>query len=179
MNRRLEGVHKPVRGERRCQTGHHQAIKPIPLRSAVPGGFDRDDFVIDHSARTATCPGGHTVAITAKGNASFGALCRTCPLRDRCTTRADGRTLRIRAQDDELVAARHAWHAGHFTDDYRRWRPMVERSIAWLVADNHRRVRYRGVPKNQLGLSLRIAALNLRRLVNLGLNHNGNAWALA
>jgi len=76
-------------------------------------------------------------------------------------------------------AARHAWHAGHFTDDYRRWRPMVERSIAWLVADNHRRVRYRGVPKNQLGLSLRIAALNLRRLVNLGLNHNGNAWALA
>jgi len=54
---------------------------------------------------------------------------------------------------------------------------MVERSIAWLVADNHRRVRYRGVHKNQLGLSLRVAALNLRRLVNLGLHHNGS-WAL-
>jgi IS5 family transposase len=159
--------------------GHHQAIKPIPLRSAVPGGFDRDDFVIDHAACTATCPGGHTVAITAKGNATFGGLCRECPLRDRCTTSADGRTLRIRPHDDELVAARHAWQAGDFTDDYRRWRPMVERSIAWLVADNHRRVRYRGVPKNQLGLSLRIAALNLRRLVNLGLNHNGSAWGLA
>ena len=64
-------------------------------------------------------------------------------------------------------------------EEYRRWRPMVERSIAWLVADNHRRVRYRGVPKNQLGLSLRIAALNLRRLVNLGLDHNGSAWGLA
>ena len=47
---------------------------------------------------------------------------------------------------------------------------MVERSIAWLVADNNRRVRFRGVEKNQLGLSLRIAAINLRRLVNLGLD---------
>ena len=54
---------------------------------------------------------------------------------------------------------------------------MVERSIAWLVADNHRRVRFRGVERNQLGLSLRIAALNLRRLLNLGLGHDGD-WVL-
>jgi IS5 family transposase len=157
--------------------GHHQAIKPIPLRAAVPGGFTRDDFVVDHTARTATCPGGHTVAITAKGTATFGARCRSCPLKGRCTTRTKGKTLKIRHHDDELVEARRAWHAGDFADDYRRWRPMVERSIAWLVANNHRRVRYRGVRKNQLGLSLRVAALNLRRLVNLGLDHNG-AWDL-
>jgi IS5 family transposase len=157
--------------------GHDQAIKPMPLRSAVPGGFTRDDFLIDHTACRATCPGGHTVAITAKGLATFGVLCRGCPLKARCTTRDDGRQLRIAEHDDELVAARRAWHAGDFTDDYRRWRPMVERSIAWLVADNHRRVRYRGVRKNRLWLSLRIAALNLRRLVNLGLHHDGS-WAL-
>ena len=54
---------------------------------------------------------------------------------------------------------------------------MVERSIAWLVADNHRRVRFRGVERNQLGLSLRIAAINLRRLVNLGLDLDGE-WML-
>ena len=35
---------------------------------------------------------------------------------------------------------------------------MVERSIAWLVAKGHRRVRYRGLARNQLGLSLRVAA---------------------
>jgi hypothetical protein len=40
-----------------------------------------------------------------------------------------------------------------------RWRPMVERSMAWLVAIGHRRVRYRGVARNQLGLSLRVAAV--------------------
>jgi len=118
------------------------------------------------------------VTITAKGNATFGVLCRDCPLRERCTTSRDGRTLRLSEHDDELVEAHRAWQAGDFTDDYRRWRPMVERSIAWLVADNHRRVRYRGVRKNQLGLSLRIAALNLRRLVNLGLHHDGGTWTL-
>ena len=54
---------------------------------------------------------------------------------------------------------------------------MVERSIAWLVANGHRRVRFRGVERNQLGLSLRIAAINLRRLVNLGLVNDGG-WRL-
>ena len=56
---------------------------------------------------------------------------------------------------------------------------MVERSIAWLVARGHRRVRYRGIERNQLGLAHRVAALNLRRLVNLGLDHNGHRWTLA
>ncbi len=54
---------------------------------------------------------------------------------------------------------------------------MVERSIAWLVTDNHRRVRFRGVERNQLGLWLRVAAINLRRLVNLGLDHQGE-WQI-
>ncbi len=168
-------------GDTRCAlraAGHDQAIKPIPLRPAVPGGFTRDDFLIDHAAGTATCPSGHTVAITAHGHAAFGTRCRTCPLRDRCTTNKQGRTLELHPHDDELAEARRAWRAGDFAADYRRWRPMVERSIAWLVADNHRRVRYRGVAKNQVGLSMRIAALNLRRLVNLGLYRHDGTWTL-
>jgi IS5 family transposase len=158
---------------------HHQAIKAIPLRPAVPGGFDRDDFIIDHAARTARCPAGHTVAITTSGNATFQRRCNGgCPLRDRCTTAKKGRTLRIREHDAELVEARRAWRDGDFTGDYRRWRPMVERSIAWLVARGHRRVRYRTVERNQLGLSLRIAAINLRRLLSLGLTRGPTGWAL-
>jgi IS5 family transposase len=155
---------------------HRQAIKPIPLRRAVPDGFDRDDFAIDHAARTATCPAGYTVPIAAKGAATFGVRCRDCPLRSRCTTSIRGRILRIRAHDAELVEARHAWRNGDFDADYRRWRPMVERSIAWLVAHQHRRVRYRGIERNQLGLTMRVAAINLRRLVNLGLTRDGPQW---
>jgi hypothetical protein len=56
---------------------------------------------------------------------------------------------------------------------------MVERSIAWLVADGHRRVRYRGLARNQLGLSLRVAAINLRRLLRLGLTRTDAGWTLA
>ena len=64
----------------------------------------------------------------------------------------------------------HQRREGEFAEDYRTWGPMVERSIAWLVASGHRRVRYRGIERNQLGLSLRVAGLNLRRLINLGLS---------
>ena len=159
--------------------GHEQAIKPNPLRRAVPGGFDRDDFIVDHDARTATCPNSVTVTITANGAATFGARCRGCPLRERCTTAKDGRTLRIREHDEELVEARRAWRDGDFAADYHRWRPMVERSIAWLVTRGHRRVHYRGVERNQLGLAHRVAAINLRRLINLGLTRDGQTWRLS
>jgi len=159
------------------QARHHPAIKPYPTQTAVPGGFHRDDFIVDDRAHTATCPAGHTVTITAHRRATFGALCRECPLRSRCTNAKDGRMLRLHPHDEALVESRRAWRDGDFAEDYRRWRPMVERTIAWLVADNHRRVRFRGVERNELGLSLRIAAINLRRLVNLGLIHDGE-WQL-
>jgi IS5 family transposase len=157
--------------------GHRQAIKPIPLRRSIPGGFSRDDFHVDHDAATVTCPAGHTVAITPSNHASFGRRCDGCPLRHRCTTSAQGLTLTLHRHDRELVEARRAWREGDYADDYRRWRPMVERSLAWLVAKGHRRVRFRGVARNQLGLSVRVAAINLRRLVNLGLDYDG-AWVL-
>ncbi len=157
---------------------HTQAIIAIPLaRPKIDGGYTRDDFTVDHKNRTVTCPTGHTVTITPKGIATFGRRCRGCPLRQRCTTSKTGRTLHISNHDDELVAARQAWNDGVFLADYRQYRPMVERSIAWIVTNGHRRVRYRGVETNRTQLALRVAAINLRRLVNLGLNHNGGTWA--
>jgi IS5 family transposase len=158
---------------------HRAAIKAIPLRRPIPGGFDRDDFIIDHRARTATCPTGYRRPITASGAVTFGVICPHCPERDRCTTSKTGRTLTIGEHDAALVEGRRAWADGDFAEDYRHWRPMVERSIAWLVARGHRRVRYRGIERNQLGLAHRVAVLNLRRLVNLGLDHNGRRWTLA
>ena len=55
---------------------------------------------------------------------------------------------------------------------------MVERSIAWLTRD-HRRVPYRGVIKNDAWLHLRVAAIDLRRLLNLGLTGTPGHWALS
>jgi IS5 family transposase len=56
---------------------------------------------------------------------------------------------------------------------------MVERSIAWLTARGNRRLRYRGTVKNNAWLHHRTAALNLRRLLNLGLAHHEGAWVIA
>jgi IS5 family transposase len=154
---------------------HRLAIKPWPTPDT--GRFGRDDFSVDHHARTATCPAGVTVTITTKGHATFGVRCRGCPLMSRCTTRTAGRTLVLSPHDVELVEARRAWRDGDFADDYRRFRPMVERSLAWLVRAG-RRVAYRGLARNRIWLAHRAAAVNLQRLVNLGLtNHNG--WQLA
>jgi IS5 family transposase len=160
------------------RSGHAAAIKPYPGSSGRPGLFGRDDFTVDEVAGTATCPAGQTVTITSGRAAVFGFRCRSCPLLLRCTTSKRGRILRLHHHDALLVESRRAWRDGDFIDDYRRWRPMVERSIAWLVANGHRRVRFRGIERNRLGLSTRVAAINLRRLVNLGLDHQGG-WVLA
>jgi hypothetical protein len=56
---------------------------------------------------------------------------------------------------------------------------MVERSIAWLVAGGNRRLRFRGTTLNDLWLRHRVAALNLRRLLTLGLTRTDGAWRAA
>jgi hypothetical protein len=159
--------------------GHTQTIKPLPLASAVPGGFTVHDFRIDQRAGTVRCPAGATAPITSSGQASFARRCQGCPLRGRCTTAKRGRVLHIHPHEQELRAARRRAVTRSFQHSYRRWRPMVERSIAWLVADGCRRVPYRGIQRNDLWWSARVAAVNLRRLLVLGLARQDDAWVLA
>jgi Transposase DDE domain/Transposase domain (DUF772) len=159
--------------------GHLQTIKPIPLHSAVPGGFTVHDFRIDRSAGMVRCPAGITAPISSSGRVSFARACPFCPLRRRCTTAKDGRTIRLHPHEDELRAARRRAVTRSFQHSYRRWRPMVERSIAWLVADGCRRVPYRGIDRNDGWWSVRVAAVNLRRLLALGLARQDGAWVLA
>jgi hypothetical protein len=159
-------------------TGHTPVIKPWPLRPAVDGGFTLDDFTVDEAAGTATCPNGLTRTITAKRRVTFGAACTGCPLRNRCTTSPRGRKLELHEHDALQREHRQRAAAPAFQDEYRTHRPMVERSIAWLTRGN-RRVPHRGIGPNNAWLQLRIAGLNLRRLLNLGLHENNGTWALA
>jgi hypothetical protein len=171
---------------RRLQAGGRATvIKPPPARPAVPGGFTVDDFTVDDQAGTVTCPAGQVSALgrlQAGGTrqAMFKGLCRGCPLRQRCTTSSKGRVLSVHPQHALLAAARRAAADPAWQGEYRRWRPPVERAIAWLVARGSRRVPYRGITKNNAWLHHRAAALNLRRLINLGLTRTTEGtWALA
>ncbi|KIQ64050.1 transposase [Kitasatospora griseola] len=164
--------------------GHTLVIKPPPLKPAVPGGFTADDFHVDTAKGEVTCPAGQTKALgrpDAKGarTAQFKKLCTHCPLRDRCTRSKTGRAFQVHAHYDRLKAARRQAADSNWQAEYRRWRPPVERAMAWLVAGGNRRVPYRGVLKNNTWLHNRAAALNLRRLINLGLTHTGHTWTLA
>jgi len=161
------------------QAGHTALIKPWPLRPAVDGGFTIDDFTVDEAAATVSCPNRVTRPITATRAVIFGARCRGCPLRARCTTSAKGRTLRLHPHDALQRAHRARATDPQFQAVYRQHRPMVERSISWLVAGGNRRLRFLGTQRNDLWLHHRVAALNLRRLLALGLLRSGGSWTVA
>jgi hypothetical protein len=123
-----------------------------------------------------------TRRITAGRKVIFGAACRSCPLRSRCTTSRTGRKLVLHPHDALLRQARRDWtDRDDLRAAYRRHRPMVERSIAWLIGPKGRcrQLRYRGIAANDLWLHHRIAALNLRRLLNLGLERQPTGWVIA
>jgi Transposase domain (DUF772)/Transposase DDE domain len=161
------------------QAGHTPIIKPWPLRPTVADGFTLDDFTVDEAAGTVTCPNRITRSMTPTRHVIFGAACRGCPLRARCTTSASGRTLRLHPHDALQRAHRARAQDPEFQTIYRQHRPMVERSIAWLVAGGNRRLRFRGTVLNDMWLHHRIAGLNLRRLLALGLTRTEGAWAIA
>lgn len=163
-----------------AEAGHDTVIKPKPLQPAVPGGFTLDDFAIDEQAGTVTCPGGHTRAMSPKRTVTFGRVCMDCPLRSRCTTARDGRSMTIHEHQALLRAARAAARTPEFAQAYPT-RSMVERVIAWTATSRGRRIklRYLGVDKNHAWLRNRCAAINLRTLIGNGLTRRDGVWALA
>jgi hypothetical protein len=160
---------------------HTAVIKPGPLRPAISDGFTIDEFTVDETSGAVTCPNGVTKHITPKRAVVFGAACRDCPLRQRCTASKTGRTLNLHPHHARLRQARQDWRDNqHLREAYRQHRPMVERSIAWLIGPKGhcRKLRYRGVTTGNWWLHTRMAGLNLRRLLNLGLTRHTQAWIL-
>jgi hypothetical protein len=164
------------------EAGHTAVIKPRPLKPAVEGGFTLDDFTADENAGTVTCPAGVIRRISARRTVTFGAACRGCPLRARCTANKTGRVLILHPRDVLLRAARHDWAARPgLREDYKKYRPNVERVISQVASRGGRRLklRYLGTARNNAWLKHRTAALNLRNLIIRGLAPENGAWALA
>ena len=163
--------------------GDTAVIKPKTLKPpAVPGGFTTADFTIDHQAGTVTCPAGLTRAISPSRIARFGAACRSCPLRARCTTSKAGRLVNVHPRDQLLRAARRDWaEDSALRKDYRTTRPHVERTVAQVATSRGRRLklRYRGTAKNKAWLKTRTAAVNLATLLRHDLTRAGRTWTAA
>jgi hypothetical protein len=161
--------------------GHDAVIKPKPLQAPVEGGFTVDDFTVDEHAGTVACPAGNTRPISKTRVATFGALCRDCPLRERCTTSKTGRKIVLHQRDDLLRQARSDWtQEPELRERYRTFRPNVERVISQIASRGGRRLKlhYRGTTKNHAWLRRRTAALNLRNLIGRGLTRTAGVWVL-
>ena len=140
---------------------------PAQPAAAPKGYFSKNDFTIDLEAGTVTCPAGHTATIPTAPSphrqARFDAsTCAVCPLRDRCTKRAGGRTIDIHRDEELLVTARQARWTPEFRQKYRE-RARVERKNAQLKS-RQTKLPWRGLRKANAWLKLRMAALNLDHL---------------
>lgn len=162
------------------EAGHIACIKPRPpFRNPRlgPDQITRQEFVVDLERNQVRCPAGNTATINRNRQAKFGTACSECSLRSRCTTSKTGRTFSVHPHHRILVTAHKKWQRPETIDRYNRHRPSVERIISWIVARGNRKLKHRGIEPNRQQLHTRVAALNLRRLINLGLCHTPTGWA--
>ena len=160
------------------------AAAGMDLASRPRGGnrqdkFPPEAFEFDFEREVARCPGGcesrywrpREREITIRFRASD---CRTCPLRDHCTTSKHGRSLGISKDYLQLVADRRRAQLPEFGELYRHRAP-IEATMSHLVRDcGLRRSRYRGRPKRALHSILAATALNVRRLLQCPLGEEAS-----
>jgi transposase len=147
-----------------------------PLAAAADPTVAKSAFHIDLTAKTATCPQGHTVAGTPTRNKGAAGLqfqfaratCQACPWFTRCVqSKVAGRTVRTDAYESYRQRLRSYQATPEFKTLYR-CRSRVERKQAELVRHGLRRMRYLGKAKRQLQRLWTGAVVNLKRLFALG-----------
>jgi hypothetical protein len=168
--------------EEQTRRGHDMRAKVPPVRNA--NGYSKDQFRIDLAARTVTCPARHTVTIRSGRRhsvARFGQFCGSCPLRAQCTKAHRGRVISIHPQEAALQHAKMRQHDPAWQQDYRTYRPVVERKISHFTRRpwGGRNARCRGKKRILTDILTRAGAINLARLATLGLHHAATGWAIA
>jgi hypothetical protein len=152
------------------------------LVARVPGRpnrshFPKEDFRIDLTEVTCTCPAGQVtrkLLPAGKRTGSTGrthrlrafrfdaAVCGVCPLRPRCVAGSSGmgRTVQLHPQEALLQEARALQQSEAFAG-YRQRRVVVEHRLARLVQLGIRQARYFGRAKTRFQLYLAATVANL------------------
>jgi hypothetical protein len=166
--------------DEQTRRGHDMRTKVPPVRNA--NGYSKDRFSIDLAAGTVTCPAHHTVAIRSgrRRFARFGPLCQSCPLRAACTKAGRGRVISIHPQEAALQHAKARQQDPAWQQDYRAYRPVVERKISHFTRRpwGGRKARCRGHKRILTDILARAGAINLARLAALGMHSGPTGWAI-
>jgi hypothetical protein len=124
--------------------------KAFPVRNGAR--FTKAAFTLDFDRGQLTCPNNVVMPFVVGGKVQFPAqACAACPLRERCTTSARGRSVQIHP-DEPLLAElrqRQLTPAGRAR---LRQRVAVEHALAHVGRWQGRRARYLGVRKNLFDL---------------------------
>lgn len=127
--------------------------------------FAKEDFLIDVEADTCTCPAGNVAPKSRgwgtrtdhagrkyrlRGFRFDAAVCRACPLRDRCVAGKSGagRTVQLHPQEGLFQRARELQRNSAF-EEHRRLRVVEEHRLARLVQLGIRQARYIGRVKTK------------------------------
>ena len=139
--------------------------KAWPVRNGTR--FPKTAFTLDWSRQTLRCPAQVELPFTPGGTVHFpAATCAACPLRERCTTSARGRSVSLHPDERFLteLRARQQTPAGRAK---LRERVAVEHTLAHVGHWQGRRARYCGQRKNLFDLRRCAVVDNLHILSRL------------
>jgi hypothetical protein len=116
------------------------------------GRFAKGQFTLDFDAGQLTCPAGASMPFQPGKTVHFPKhTCAACPLRERCTTSSNGRSVSIHP-DEALLAELRERQAAPEGRARLRERTKVEHALAHIGHWQGRRARYRGTRKNLFDL---------------------------
>jgi hypothetical protein len=116
------------------------------------GRFAKDQFTLDFAAGQLTCPAGVAMPFEPGKTVRFPKnTCAACPLRARCTTSSNGRSVAIHPDEALLAELRQRQQTPQGRAELRE-RVQVEHALAHIGHWQGRRARYRGARKNLFDL---------------------------
>ncbi len=116
------------------------------------GRYAKDQFSIDFAAGQLTCPAGVAMSFEPGTTVHFPkGTCAACPLRARCTTSSNGRSVSIHPDEALLAELRRRQQTPEGRAKLRE-RTQVEHALAHVGHWQGRRARYRGTRKNLFDL---------------------------
>jgi len=116
------------------------------------GRFAKNQFTLDFAAGQLTCPAGASMPFTPGKTVHFPkATCAACPLRDRCTTSSNGRSVAIHPDEALLAELRQRQQTPEGRAKLRE-RTQVEHTLAHVGHWQGRHARYLGTRKNLFDL---------------------------
>ena len=142
-------------------------------QARTPGGLTSAQFRLDWAQQVAVCPQGQRARSWSLHDNADGQpvvdikfakpVCAACPVQERCTRGAAGRTLQLSIYHDAILAARQDQQTAAFRQQYSL-RAGIEGTVSETVrAHGARETRYIGLAKTHLQAILTAIAVNLKR----------------